>query len=293
MLIKEMLTIVVLFALAFALLGCGTVYRGTSQEIMILSDPIGARATIDQKVTVITPEVVSLSRRKSHDVKFEKEGYEPAQTQLRKKVDVAIAANIMLGGWGILTGIIDYGTGGGCILYPKDAYVKLQEKEGELTDDYSGSFMPVNVDQGRVLKARKRVILIVTDRSGKCFMGNLYGLQDNTLLLCSLSWGEKPIGIDLSAISKIEVERRSDIQRWFIDSALITDLAFSAIMLPYLKYDLDYFLVMISGPTLGFIFGGPFGSLVSMINGANIHINFSTLPEPDRAKTVMRFLGID
>ncbi|MBM3212419.1 PEGA domain-containing protein, partial [Candidatus Poribacteria bacterium] len=292
MLIGKLLAIIIIFAIAFAFSGCGTIYRGVEQEVTILSDPIGVRATIDHKVTVITPDAVSLSRRKDHSITFEQEGYETIQIQIRKKVDTSIIANIALSYYRIITGTIDYLSGGGCNLYPGSINVKLQKKEGNPAESEDfGNFVPVNVVQQYALKARKRIILTVTDRLGKSLISNLYGLQDDTLLLCSLSWGEKPIGIKLQEISKIEIDNRANTQRWAIDTALITDLAFTASVLPVLKYNLEYFLVMFFGPTFGFYNGAPIGALMSLVKGINTHIDFSSLPEPDKAKIIMKLLN--
>ena len=56
--------------------GCATAIHGTSQNIPILSDPTGAKITVDGNVIGTTPTEVKLSRKTDHLVVVEKDGYE-------------------------------------------------------------------------------------------------------------------------------------------------------------------------------------------------------------------------
>jgi len=171
----------------------------------------------------------------------------------------------------------------------KDADVKRQAKESGPV----GDFIPINVDQERVIKSPKSIELIVTDRSGKRFTGYSYGLQDDVLLLCSLSWSEKPIGIRINEISKIEIERKSDALGGCIDGTLIVHSFAAVLFLLFSQYDEDFSAGMILAPLCGGCYGGPIGSLIGALKGINQKIDLSKLSETDKANTVKTLLGID
>lgn len=64
-----------------ALSGCATVIRGTTQQLQIYSTPDGAAASLSDGQTCTTPCDLTISRGKSYNVAFAKNGCE-GQTQL-------------------------------------------------------------------------------------------------------------------------------------------------------------------------------------------------------------------
>lgn len=112
------------FALAMVLCyGCGTIKHGTTQDLMIQSNPPGAMVMVDGIEHGQTPISVNLSRKNRHTVTVRMYGYENFQTSLRRK----------LSGWSVLGGpiglLIDDATGGMYHLSPSNLNVQLQQAE--------------------------------------------------------------------------------------------------------------------------------------------------------------------
>lgn len=66
---------------AFAVLtftGCQHLRTGVPQEVVILSFPTEASVYINGEATGITPMTLKLPRKLSHEIRLEKEGYNPA-----------------------------------------------------------------------------------------------------------------------------------------------------------------------------------------------------------------------
>ena len=65
-------------ALALLLSACASFDEGKLQEVAILSFPAEASVYINGNATGITPLTVNLPRKLSHEIRLEKEGYNPA-----------------------------------------------------------------------------------------------------------------------------------------------------------------------------------------------------------------------
>ncbi len=65
-------------ALALLLSACASFDEGKLQEVAILSFPAEASVYINGSATGITPLTVDLPRKVSHEIRLEKEGYNPA-----------------------------------------------------------------------------------------------------------------------------------------------------------------------------------------------------------------------
>ncbi len=105
---------------------CATIMHGTSQDIGIMSKPTGATVIIDNKVQGSTPLVASLSRKSSHIVRINLEGYESFETTITRSTSGWVWGNIVFGG---LIGLaVDAITGG---LYK----LKPEQIEGLMTED--------------------------------------------------------------------------------------------------------------------------------------------------------------
>jgi hypothetical protein len=57
--------------------GCGTWWHGDHQSVTIFTTPLDAQVVIDDRVQLLTPGTVSLSRKGDHQALITKEGYEP------------------------------------------------------------------------------------------------------------------------------------------------------------------------------------------------------------------------
>ena len=155
--VRRRLILAVGLPLLPALVGCATVFRGTSQEIDVFTDPPGAIASVgDQRIT--TPGTLRLPRNaKITEVRIEKDGYAPKTSILERRADglvwlnavsvpVGFAAGAAVGsrsgsGWfgasyeGGALGVVvaplasfatDHGTGGTCRLIPSTIVVRLE-----------------------------------------------------------------------------------------------------------------------------------------------------------------------
>jgi hypothetical protein len=75
---KTPFRIIPALALSIFFSACASLEKGTPQEVVIASFPTEASVYIDGKATGITPLTVSLPRKVSHEIRLEKEGFNPA-----------------------------------------------------------------------------------------------------------------------------------------------------------------------------------------------------------------------
>ena len=85
-------------ALAFFMVGCGTIIHGTTQGIGFSSTPSGASITVNNQIHGKTPTVVELSRKDNHIVKIELPGYQPFEATINRSVSGWVWGNIVFGG---------------------------------------------------------------------------------------------------------------------------------------------------------------------------------------------------
>ena len=112
------------FAVAIVILlaGCASLISGSTQPIMLNSQPAGAKAQVDG-TTVFTPATIHLERKNNHTVIFSQTGYETQQVKITKSMNGWVLANILLGG---IPGIvIDLITGAAAKLEPDSITVTL------------------------------------------------------------------------------------------------------------------------------------------------------------------------
>jgi hypothetical protein len=94
----------VLFAIIAlpALAGCGTVTRGTTEQVQILSNPPDAVATTSLGHSCRTPCTLTIGRKDEFTVSVRKDGFEPAQVPVTTEVagagGAAFAGNLLVGG---------------------------------------------------------------------------------------------------------------------------------------------------------------------------------------------------
>jgi hypothetical protein len=90
------------FLCALTLTGCGTITRGTTEQLQILSDPPGAEARTSLGHQCETPCTITISRKDEFNVSIEKEGFQRAQVPVITTIGgaggAAFAGNILLGG---------------------------------------------------------------------------------------------------------------------------------------------------------------------------------------------------
>ena len=107
--------------------GCATVTRGTTDTLVIESDPSGADVKLSNGMSGKTPTSFKLPRKHALVVKIEKDGYEPLEVNVTPQVSGAggagMAGNVLVGG---LIGVaVDAGSGAMNDLKPNPVKVTL------------------------------------------------------------------------------------------------------------------------------------------------------------------------
>src|SRR5438876_2023737 len=78
--------------------GCATIMHGTSQQVGINSQPVGATVVVDSQTVGVTPVVAKLSRKRTHRVTVTIAGYEPFSMVTTRKTSGWVWGNIVFGG---------------------------------------------------------------------------------------------------------------------------------------------------------------------------------------------------
>jgi len=108
--------------------GCATITRGTTEALVINTEPPGANATLSSGHFCKTPCSIELKRGNSVHVKIEKEGYLTVDTDIQSQIASAgaagMAGNVLLGG--LIGAGIDAATGATKQLVPNPLVVKLE-----------------------------------------------------------------------------------------------------------------------------------------------------------------------
>lgn len=107
--------------------GCATVTRGTTEEIIVQSEPTGAQVRLSNGMTGVTPATFKVPRKGDIIVVVTKDGYKPAEVVSKAEVSKAGAAgfagNILIGG--VVGGVADAVTGAALSHFPNPVRVTL------------------------------------------------------------------------------------------------------------------------------------------------------------------------
>lgn len=125
--IKFFVVTAALFASSLACGGCATITRGTTQALVVESDPPGADVELSNGLRGRTPASFTVKRKENLVVKIKKEGFEPAEATVSSTIGdgggTATAGNILFGG---LIGLaVDGNNGSNRTLRPNPVSVKL------------------------------------------------------------------------------------------------------------------------------------------------------------------------
>jgi hypothetical protein len=105
------------------LAGCGTIMHGSSQGVGLASSPTNAKITIDNIAKGNTPVIAELTRKDTHIIKFELDGFLPYEATITRKVSGWVWGNIVFGG---LIGLaVDAISGGLYELSPSEVSANL------------------------------------------------------------------------------------------------------------------------------------------------------------------------
>ena len=133
--------------------GCATITRGTTDTLVINSDPVGADVKLSNGMSGKTPATFTLPRKDNVVVKVEKAGYEPVEVSVTPQVSGAggagMAGNVLLGG--LIGAAVDAGSGAMHDLLPNPVDVRLVPLSYEALDA-SGSPADVRLRKLRELR---------------------------------------------------------------------------------------------------------------------------------------------
>ena len=123
-----------LFVGLVSLSGCGSWWHGGYQSVTIFTTPLDAQVLIDDRVHLLAPGTVSLSRKDDHQVIITKEGYEPKTMALTRTWSWWVIGDIF--GCAIIFSPACISTdkdNGGYYTFDDKVYVTLEQTTGVLS----------------------------------------------------------------------------------------------------------------------------------------------------------------
>lgn len=117
--------------------GCATITRGSTDTLVVESEPPGAEIKLSNGLSGKTPATFTLPRKDALVVKIQKAGYEPVEVNITPQVSGAggagMAGNVLVGG--LIGAAVDAGSGAMNDLLPNPVRVNLVPQEGAALDD--------------------------------------------------------------------------------------------------------------------------------------------------------------
>lgn len=118
-----------LLAGLISLSGCGTWWHGDHQSVKIFTTPLDAKVVVDDRVHLLAPGTVSLSRLGDHEAIITKDGYEPKTLVLSRTwswwvLGDVFGCAIIFSPWCISSDKND----GGYYTFDDKIYVTLEQK---------------------------------------------------------------------------------------------------------------------------------------------------------------------
>jgi len=140
-------------------ISCASIFKGSSADIRVNSNPAGANIFINGIDRGVTPQTLSLKRNSDYLLTFKKEGYEDLNFEIFKKFDIGTAVVGNIFSWGLVGIIVDVATGAAYSLTPADVEANLSslqaagyiDKDFE-TDDSDIFVFMLTTDQWEELK---------------------------------------------------------------------------------------------------------------------------------------------
>lgn len=119
---------------------CAAIFKGSSAEVRVNSNPAGADIFINGIDKGTTPQTLSLKRDSDYVLTFKKEGYEDLNVEVRKEFDfgTTIVGNIF--SWGLIGIVVDVATGAAYSLTPADVEANLEamQSAGYIETNFEG-----------------------------------------------------------------------------------------------------------------------------------------------------------
>ncbi|MEQ9310235.1 MAG: PEGA domain-containing protein [Balneolaceae bacterium] len=118
-------TVLATLLVSFLTLSCASIFKGSSADIRVNSNPAGADIYINGIDRGQTPQTLSLKRNQDYVLTFKKDGYEDLNFEIAKKFDIGTTVVGNIFSWGIIGIIVDIGTGAAYSLTPADVEANL------------------------------------------------------------------------------------------------------------------------------------------------------------------------
>ncbi len=107
---KKGLSAVLIVVAAGMLAGCAAIFKGSSEEVELSSDPQGAKIYLNNQYVGITPTYMNLKSGRTYHFEFRKDGYKTRPVYLGNSVGAGwVILDILFGG--IIGIIVDAATG--------------------------------------------------------------------------------------------------------------------------------------------------------------------------------------
>ena len=75
---------------------CATIFHGFKEEIEVTSEPTGAKVYVEDRQIVTTPGEISIKMEKDLMFRFEKEGYDPFEMKVKRRLSWKLLLNWLL-----------------------------------------------------------------------------------------------------------------------------------------------------------------------------------------------------
>ncbi|MFB0564503.1 MAG: PEGA domain-containing protein [Candidatus Aminicenantaceae bacterium] len=120
---KKSISILIIFSLFLLSTSCATLFKGTTEEVNLNSNPVGAEIWIDGKLMGKTPIAFTLESKKTYVIEFRLPGYEPRTVNLTHHIGAGWIILDVLGG--LIPVVIDAVTGAWYSFDEKNVNIQL------------------------------------------------------------------------------------------------------------------------------------------------------------------------
>ena len=149
---RTLLILSTLFLLNIFTAGCGTIMRGSKDDVSVDTYPQGAHVRATDGTSGITPVILELSRSDETTLTIKKEGYETVEVKLTPRISgggaSSMAGNVLIGG--IIGAGVDAATGSMYNLEPNPVMVTLN-KIGTTTSTTYTTARDTNILDGETI----------------------------------------------------------------------------------------------------------------------------------------------
>tara|TARA_R110002124_G_scaffold286453_1_gene467403 strand:- start:18385 stop:18879 length:495 start_codon:yes stop_codon:yes gene_type:complete len=135
---KKFQVIPTLILIGILSISCATIFKGSSADVRVNSNPVGANIFINGIDRGVTPQMLSLKRNQNYLLTFKKEGYEDLNFEVFKKFDIGTTVVGNIFSWGLVGIIVDVATGAAYSLTPADVDANMASLQaaGYIDDNF-------------------------------------------------------------------------------------------------------------------------------------------------------------